>query len=64
MQASIIPYNVCFAFSQVCFAFFIFICYGQYLHDTPGHTILFRVGEFYSSEFGLKLKVVVVLGWG
>jgi len=42
MQDSIIPYNVCLAFSWVCSAVFIFIHCGQYLHDSPGNTIHFK----------------------
>lgn len=55
MQATLIPYNVCFAFSQVCSD--ILICNGWYLHGTPGHSFLFEVVEIYSREFGLKLKL-------
>lgn len=62
MQACVILYNACFAFSQVCSTIFVFIHYDQYLHDTPGHTILFRVVEIYSSEFGLKLELDMGLG--
>lgn len=38
---SAVPDNVCFAFSLVCSAGFVFICYDQYLHNTPGHAFFF-----------------------
>lgn len=44
--------------------FFNFIHDGKYLHSPPGHSVFFKVVEFYSSEFGLKLKLHLGSGCG